>query len=270
MHRSILLSLLLLPGVALADECQHSRPLDLRLDLDGVKTVRFEIANHELKLVADGGNRVGGRAYASDPAYLDQLVVEQRRQGDKLIVSAHREGKSSGVFLRNNYAYLQLQAGVPRELMVQLQVGSGDASVSGPASLSVDLGSGDVQASRIRGLVTAKIGSGDLELDDVGPLHVLSIGSGDLEAKSLRGNVEVGSIGSGDLTLQQVAGSVDIGSIGSGDAEVSGADGLVHVRSIGSGDLDVSGSRGGVTVDSIGSGDVGLHDVTGPINLPRR
>jgi hypothetical protein len=267
-----LCALSLLSGGAAASDrrCAHSEARNLALDLSGVKTVRFVIGHNELRVDAAANARPGvtGRACASGANLLGQLVLDQRREGDKLVVHARRDGNSG--WLGNQYAYMALEAKVPQDVMVQLDVGSGDAWVTGASALSADVGSGDVEARNIRGLVTAKVGSGDIELRDIGSLHVLSIGSGDVDAYDVRGNVEVGSIGSGDFTLKGAGGDVRIGSIGSGDADLERVSGNVAVGSIGSGDLDVADVTGNLTVRSKGSGSVNHSRVSGTIDLPRR
>lgn len=265
--------LLLAPGLALAEDarCRHAKAHDLALDIGDARIVRFEIGASELKLDAAPGaaGRVHGRACASSADALAQLVLIQERIGDRLVVRAAREGSTSGIFFGNRYAHFELSASVPDDVLVQLKVGSGDATATGADSLSIDLGSGDVEARRIRGLVTAKVGSGDILLEDIGALQLLSIGSGDVEARRVRGAVEVGSIGSGEFELDGAAGRVEIGSIGSGDASVRGVAGDVLLGSIGSGDFEASGVRGGLTVRSSGSGSIQHRDVAGTVDLPR-
>ena len=289
----LLCALLLLPLAAQAQDsnCRHSDPRQLDLDLDGVRTVMFEIGHNKLRLEAasGAGGAIDGRACASSESWLEDLKVEQRRDGDRLHVRLYRDRKIRGIFLGRNYSYLEMSGSVPDDVLVQLTVGSGDAWLTGASAMSADVGSGDVEARRIAGLVTAKVGSGDIELDDVGALEVLSIGSGDVEAGNVRGDFEVGSIGSGDLevrgiggnasigsigsgdaNLYQVRGNVSIGSIGSGDARLREVGGSVTVNSIGSGDLEARGVGGDLTVTSKGSGSVRHEDVDGQVDVPRR
>ncbi len=264
--------LLLAPAVALADDnCTHSAPRSLALDLAGVKTVRVETNQHDVRLRAAPGtsHTVQGRACASKPEWLQALTLTQERHGDTLVVRARREGTQSlsGLF-GNNHARLDLSGTVPDTVLVQLVVGSGDGELDGAASASADVGSGDVKLRGIRGPLTAKVGSGDIVIDGAGSLNVLSIGSGDVKARNIGGNVEVGSIGSGDFELDGARGDVRIGSIGSGDADLSNVSGAVRVDSVGSGDVDVRGA-GSLSVGSIGSGGVDHRGVTGSIDLPR-
>jgi DUF4097 and DUF4098 domain-containing protein YvlB len=275
MQKLILGALLLLPLSAHAEDrhCQHEQPRNLQLDLSGVKTVVFEIGGNDLEVraTASAGNKVEGRACASDERYLPQLTLTQEKSGDKLVVTAKREnGGLGGIFLGNHYAYMKLQASVPDSLLVQLKVGSGDASIDGARAASVDTGSGDVHATRIRGELTAAIGSGDLEAEDIGSLHLLSVGSGDATFRKVRGASKVGSIGSGDLGISDTQGPVEIGSVGSGDVQLRQIGGDVAVGSIGSGDIEADGVRGDLSVRSIGSGDVDHNSVSGRVDLPRK
>ena len=274
MRKTLFGLLLLAPAIASAadNHCSHSAPRELALDLAGVKTVRVETHQHDVRLRAAPGTRhvLQGRACASKPEWLADLTVTQERQGDTLVVRARREregGLSS--LMGNNYAWLDLGGTLPENVHVQLVVGSGDGTLEGAASASVDVGSGDAKLAGIRGPVTAKVGSGDIGIAGAGSLKIASIGSGDVEARDIGGDVEVGSIGSGDFELDGARGKVKIGSIGSGDADLRNVSGAVRVDSIGSGDLDVRGA-GSLAVGSVGSGDVRHRDVRGAIDLPRK
>jgi DUF4097 and DUF4098 domain-containing protein YvlB len=266
--------LAVLPAAAFAQDgkCKHSAARDLKLDIGDARAVVFEIGPHDLRLTAspNAPGRVQGRACSSDPKALEYLVVTQERVGDKLVVRAGRKDRNVINLFGSYYASLELEGTVPDDVMVQLKVGSGDAWVTGASALSIDTGSGDVEAKRIRGAVTAKVNSGDIVLDDIGSLRVLSIGSGDMSAARVRGAVEVGSIGSGDFELDSAQDGVEIGSIGSGDANVSDIGGDVRVGSIGSGDLDARDVRGGLTVRSVGSGSVKHSGVAGAVDVPKQ
>ena len=277
MRKQILIlgTLLLLPLAAFAADrhCEHSQPRNLQLDMAGVKTVVFEVGANDLdvRAVATPGNKVEGRACASSEDDLSRLVLTQHKSGDRLVVTAEREGKFGGISLfGSHYAYMKLQASVPDSVAVKLGVGSGDASVDGARSASIDTGSGDVRATRVRGELTAALGSGDLEASDIGSLHLRSVGSGDATIDNVRGPAKIGSVGSGDLSIRDTQGPVEIGSVGSGDVELQQIGGNITVGSIGSGDIDVDGARGDLVVRSAGSGDVDHRGVTGRVDLPRK
>jgi hypothetical protein len=269
----ILCILTLLSSAATASDrrCAHSEARDLALDLSGVKTVMFEVGSNTLRLDAVPGNAgaLQGRACAVSADLLQGLTLTQRREGDKLVVTL-RDDRPLRISFGSSYSYLDIGGTVPDNVLVQLKVGSGDASVTGASTVSADVGSGDAEARKTRGRVTAKVGSGDVKVDDAGALHVLSIGSGDVQAVNVRGTVEVGSIGSGDFTLKGAGGDVRIGSIGSGDADLERISGNIVVNSIGSGDLDVADVTGNLTVRSKGSGSIGHNRVSGTVDIPRR
>ncbi len=269
----ILGALFLLPlAAAAAPKCEHSQPRDLQLDMAGVKTVVFDIGANDLdvRAAAKPGNRVEGRACASREDDLSRLVLSQQRSGDRLVVTAKREGRLGGLFTGSQYAYMKLQASVPDDIAVQLKVGSGDASVEGARSARIATGSGDVQASRIRGELAASLGSGDLKANDIGSLDLASVGSGDATIRNVGGASKIGSIGSGDVSIRSTRGPVDVGSVGSGDLDLEDIGGSITVGSIGSGDIEVDGARGDLTVRSTGSGDIDHRGVTGRVDLPRK
>jgi len=190
--KPLLFALALLPGVALADEhCKFSQPQAMDLALAGVKAVVFEVNSHDLRLQASPGARaaLSGRACASSQDLLGQLSLTQEKVGDKLVVRLQRESRGLNIGFGSSYAWLDITGTLPDTLLVQLKVGSGDASLSGAQAMSADVGSGDVKARDIKALATAAVGSGDIELDNVGALHVVSIGSGDARVGGGRGGV---------------------------------------------------------------------------------
>ncbi len=283
--------LLLLPlSVQAADapNCKFSAPRSLKLDAAGAKAVVFEVNQHDLKVIANaGGGQLDGRACASDKSWLDQLVLDQRREGDKLVVSLRLDGRS-GLSMGNSYAWLDIRGSVPDNLPLQFRIGSGDASIDNAQSLSMDVGSGDGIARGTRGSVHAAVGSGDLDIEGAASLNLLSLGSGDVKARTIGGDAVVGTVGSGDLKIsdvrgnarletvgsgdidfRQVKGNVEIGVVGSGDVDIDQTGGNVHVRSHGSGDITVSGAGGNLTVDHSGSGEVRHRDIGGRVALPR-
>jgi hypothetical protein len=265
-----LVAVLPLPAFA-ADRCAFSAARDASLDLAGVKTVVFDIGPYTLDL--RGSDRrdgeVHGKACASDAKRLATLTVNQRRDGDTLIVRADRpDWLHAGSWSGDRYSDLTLDAAVPATIAVQVRVGSGDAKVSGVASLAADVGSGELKARHVRGTLFADVGSGDIVADDIGTLHVVSVGSGDLKANGIRGGATVGGVRSGDLSIRDASGDVRIESIGSGDAKVAGVTGDVTVHDIGSGDLQAVDVRGNLVVSSVGSGSVDHRNVTGQVRIP--
>lgn len=241
---------LLAPTLATAGECEFAQDRTLELDLDGVSGVRFEVNANELHLsgAGDAAPSFTARACAAPENQLDNLVLSQRREGDVLVIRAERKGQASGIFFKPTYAYLELRAALPTNLPYDVAVGSGDAWISDLRTVTVDVGSGDVEARNISGTLDVKVGSGDVSADGIGQLTVRSVNSGDVDAIRISGDVRVGSIGSGDVSLKGVAGSVEIDSIGSGDAEIEDVSGNLRVARVGSGDVSRKDVRGRIDV----------------------
>jgi hypothetical protein len=259
-----------LPGTAVAEEqCKFSEPRSLELQLAGVKSVLFDVGSNDLHLDAapGSGSRLHGRACAAKADGLKSLTVTQKRVGDRLVVTL-ADDRLLRMSVGENYSYLDLRGSVPNHLLVQLDVGSGDADITGAAAVSADAGSGDVSIRHSKGRVTAKVGSGDIEMEDIGALLVLAVGSGDLKAKQIHGAAEIGKVGSGDVTLRDVAGSIKVGTIGSGDMELNDVRGNITVEAINSGALNVRKVSGDVSVARNGSGDINIKDVAGTTRVP--
>ncbi|MCK7595373.1 DUF4097 family beta strand repeat-containing protein [Pseudomarimonas salicorniae] len=259
--------LALAPALALADDCKHSAPRTLDLDLRDVESVRFEVGNGELVVVpAKGAPVVAGQACSSDPDRLDGIVLRQRRVGNELRVEMRTESNFSGIFFGRTYAYLRINAELPADLPVAIELGSGDATLEGIRQVDADVGSGDLavrEADRVR----LGVGSGDAELIRIAGEVVVEVGSGDAIIRDA-GQLLVTRVGSGDLEAERVRGDVRIERLGSGDIKLDGVAGNVHVEDIGSGDLSVRDLAGDLVVDDIGSGDVDHRNVAGKVTLP--
>ncbi|WP_130617753.1 DUF4097 family beta strand repeat-containing protein [Dyella amyloliquefaciens] len=251
MRRLLLAALLFAPLASHADECKYEAPRNLTLDLAGVREVQVDLHSHDLHLSGNNGGTGGtvtGRACASDPKLLDALTVTQRREGDRLIIEAGSRSVMTISLFKSSYTSLNLNLQMPAQIPVVLNVGSGDAWVTGLQKLSTQVGSGDVHISKISGPFSASVGSGDVEINDVGSLDIGSIGSGDVKVDGVRGESRVGSIGSGDVTIRNVGGSVRIDTVGSGDVRVHDVRGDLTVGAKGSGDVSHSGVQGKVSV----------------------
>lgn len=251
MRRLFLAALLFAPLVSHADECKYQAPRNLTLDLAGVREVQVDLHSYDLHLNGDGGAKGGtvtGRACASDPKLLDELVVTQRREGDRLIVEAGSEHHMSVSIFMHSSTSLKLDMQLPAQMPVVLNVGSGDASVTGVQRLQTKVGSGDLHVHKIAGAFATSVGSGVVEVNDVGSLDVGSVGSGDLKVDGVRGDARVGSVGSGDVTIRAVTGGVRVDTLGSGDLRVRDVRGDFSVGAKGSGDISHSGVMGKVSV----------------------
>lgn len=249
MRHLIFAALLLAPAAAMADEpqCKFHADRNLDLDLAGVHSVRFVTNSHDLIVDGAAGGKPGvhGRACASSQEAADNLVVEQSKQGDTLVVELKNKNEGNWHFsMGSNYSYLKVSASVPGNLPITVNVGSGDAHVRNVASLDSAVGSGDLDVDGVKGNVSSTVGSGDLKIRRSGAVKIDSVGSGDLEASDITGGVRIGTVGSGDAKLKDITGDVEVGTIGSGDLDVDGVKGNLTVRTLGSGDIDKKGVTG--------------------------
>jgi hypothetical protein len=250
---AILASLLLLVPLAgyATDRCDFEAPRNMSLDLAGVRAVQIDVNSYDLHVTGRADTHkleVTGRACASDRKLLEHLVVTQRREGDQLILELG-DGRGFRLF-GGGQTDLDVTVQLPAGLPLSVDVGSGDAEVSGVQALDSHIGSGDLHVRGVTKRFATSVGSGDVEANDVGKLEVGSVGSGDLTAGNVKGDARVGSIGSGDVRLRDVRGSV-------------------HVDSLGSGDLDIDGVGGDLSLGAKGSGDVSYSGVKGKVNVPR-
>lgn len=254
MRRIIVCLLLLAPLAAFAsDRCKYEAPRNLQADLAGVRSVRIEVNSHDLHVNGVAGMQgleLAGRACASDQSVLDRLTVAQHREGDRLVIELGGNGHFSFHLFGSSYSDLKVNVKLPANLPVDVDVGSGDADVSGVAELESHVGSGDLHVHGVAGRFKASVGSGDIDAKDVGSVEVGSVGSGDFEARGIRGDARVGSVGSGDLTLSHVGGSVQADTLGSGDFSVDDVAGDFHLGAKGSGDVNHRGVKGRVNVPS--------------------
>lgn len=251
--RSILIAVALLaplPAFA-ASECKYEAPRNLQADLAGVRGVQIEVHSQDVHVnggVSVQGLTVHGRACASDKALLDGLQVTQRREGDQLIISADSNNRMGFHMFGSSYTSLELNVQLPASMPLTVEVGSGDADVTGVQQLQSHVGSGDLHVKQIAGTVSASVGSGDVDIADVGSLSLGSVGSGDARVETVHGDVSLGSVGSGDVTLRGIGGSVHADTLGSGDLNVHEVAGDLHLGAKGSGDVDYSGIKGKVSV----------------------
>ncbi|MBS0591486.1 MAG: DUF4097 family beta strand repeat protein [Proteobacteria bacterium] len=271
--RSTLIPLLLLfSPLALASECKFTAERRLDVDPAGVQALRIELGSSDLDVQGDAGVtkiEVRGKACASDQASLNELQLEQSRDGGKAVVKTTSRPSHFSLF-GNNYAYIDFVVRVPTSLAIEVKSGSGDTHAKNLASLDFTSGSGDLAIDRVAGAVVVTVGSGDVVANHLGSFKLEHAGSGDMRIADVSGAATVGHVGSGDLAFSDVRGSVRADSIGSGDFNAEKIDGDVYIGSIGSGDVTVKTVGGNLTVHSSGSGDIHHSGVAGTIEVPKR
>jgi DUF4097 and DUF4098 domain-containing protein YvlB len=271
--RAILTTFLLLAaGTAAANPCAYRNERDFSVDTAGIKALAFELASSDIHVRGDASLKtiqVHTRACASDESKLAGLTVEQKKDGDRVVLIPHQEDSQTFSLFGSHYAFIDLEVLVPAALAIEVKSRSGDADIADVASLDFSSHSGDLVLHRVKGDVAVDVHSGDVTADDVGNFTVRHSGSGDIHAQGVSGDVKVGHVGSGDLVFADVKRGVSVESVGSGDIDVSHAGGDVTVGSIGSGDVTVASVGGDFRVNSSGSGDIHHRDVRGKVQVPR-
>ena len=264
--------LLLMATNAMANECAFEAHRDFDIDPSGLKALEANLSSSDLRAEGVPGLtkiEVRGRACASEQARLAGITVDQRRDGDTVVLTTHQSETHMESMFGSNYAYVDLQVRMPPALLLRVRSASGDSVVKNISTLDFSSHSGDLIVDHIDGNVIVDVHSGDVKAREIGGLDVQHSGSGDVEASNVRGDVHVGRVGSGDLVFSDVGKGVHVESVGSGDVTVHGAGATVQVDSIGSGDVSVSNVGGDFIVKSAGSGDMHHSGVKGKVSVPK-
>jgi hypothetical protein len=186
----------------------------------------IETGSADVTLLADSAS--GIQVVQHSNAVHGYHVGPARLSGDRLTLPSSCTGSGlSWLF----YCSVSYTVHVPRDLVVKLDVGSGDVTARGvTADLTIKVGSGDVEASGL-GSSTAIVhsGSGDVRLEfDSAPTTVQATsGSGDLQITLPHDGVPyrvVEKTGSGDYanhvdTSESSAHTVEV-ETGSGDLSI--------------------------------------------------
>jgi DUF4097 and DUF4098 domain-containing protein YvlB len=272
-RKSLLLLPLLFPLTTLANECQFEAGRDFQIDPAGLRALAAELGSSNLHAEGVAGLthiEVHGRACASEQAWLNDLDVTQKRDGDRVVLTpTHPQRNNSFGLFYSSYAYIDLHVRMPTNLLLDIQSGSGDAVVRDLAALNFSAGSGDLSAKNVAGPMLVKVNSGDVQASDIGGLEVTSTGSGDISVGQVHGDIKVGHVGSGDLEFSDVSGGLRVEKIGSGNLDANRIKGDVSIGAIGSGDVHVDGVGGNFSVAAKGSGDIHQQNVSGRVDVPR-
>ncbi|HEX4480767.1 MAG TPA: hypothetical protein VH082_08165 [Rudaea sp.] len=271
MRSIVSLGLILVASSAFANECAFQEPRNLDIDAGGVRTLEARLGSTDLRVVGDPSVKrveVRGRACASAQNRLAEVSLEQRRDGDTLVLTPHSADQMNIGPFGSNYAYLDVEVRIPQSVAVRIRSASGDVDAKHVSSLDFTSNSGDLVVDGVDGELRAEVHSGDVKAHELGQLDVARSGSGDVVATKVRDDVHVGHVGSGDLNFSDVGKGVHVESIGSGDVTVRHAGGSLVIDSIGSGDVNGNDIGGDFIVKSAGSGDIHHGTVHGKISVP--
>lgn len=213
------------------DYCTVKADREAVLDLAGARSVRIDAKAGSLTVEGRTGLarvEARGTACASSQSILDQVRLSTTRQGDAIVVKV--DIPDGSLWSSGDQGSLDLTVLVPRMLPVEVNDGSGSASITHVGSLKVQDGSGELTVTDV---------AGDATIDD---------GSGSIEVEGVTGNVRL-TDGSGSITVRDVGGSVTVENDGSGGIEVASV-------------------KGDFTVEHDGSGGIDHHDIGGQVRVP--
>ncbi len=248
---SLVCALLIAPA-AQAWDCEYEKQLDQVLDLSGSEEVSVTALAGDLEIRSGGGSEaiIRGKVCVSEEKWLEKAVV--RTEGGKRAEIAVELPETSGWSITgNSYAYIDLELVLPGDIAVSVADSSGDAEISGLASLSIKDSSGDLDIRDISGPVIIKDSSGGIDLEDI------------------RGDISVVD-SSGDIDGELITGTVVVEQDSSGSIHFSEVNGDVLVKRDSSGDITARDIRGDFTVLRDGSGSIKAINVSGKVDIPEK
>lgn len=259
-------------GCAVAwDDCDHTVPRNLDLDAAGVATLEVMARAGSLDIRGEDGLQqivVRGTACAGSAETLAQIRLVERRNGDRLIVAAELP-ETSGGWGFSDYSRLDLELRVPSHLALKVSDSSGDAEISGVASLDVDDSSGELRVSNIAGDLRVDDSSGDIDIRQIGGnLLVSSDSSGDIDIDDVVGDVLIEDDSSGDIDIRRVRGDAVVEDDSSGDIRFTAIGGGARVGDDSSGSIEANDIGRDFVVERDGSGSIHHANVRGSVRIP--
>ena len=206
-----------------------------------------------------GQVRVTATLCASSQNLLEQLTVSL--DGDQLEA---RYPERRGYRTQRSYARIDLDVELPAGTNVDVEDGSGSATISGTGDIRIQDGSGSLVLNDV-GAVAINDGSGSLEVTGVAGDIEINDGSGSLDIRDVTGSVEVDD-GSGSLEIFDVSGDVVV-SDGSGQINIETVGGSVRIKD-GNGGVSVSDVEGDLTVSGGRRERIRYANIRGELDLP--
>ena len=258
---------------AWGEDCEFRADRAGGVDARGVEKVIVRAGAGDLKVVGrSDAVRIEARGFAcaSRQELLDATTLNVRREGNVVTIETSMpqdDEKSS--FGLNDRSRIELGIALPTNIAVEAADSSGDATFEDLASLQFQDSSGDIEVSRIAGLVDMTDSSGDLEIEGAGSVR-LRDSSGDIEVEDVRGDVEVTSDSSGDIHIERIDGGARVVQDSSGGIRVEDVKGSIVIEQDSSGDIYAARVGGDFTVNGDSSGSIEHESVRGAVNMPDR
>lgn len=234
------------------NNCRYDAERSATVNAGGARLLDVDAGAGGLRIEGKPGLtevRIRGHACASDRDLLDDIKLEARREGDRIIIRANKQDDDNrSNWLGNHYRTLDVVMEVPAGIAASIDDGSGEMYLSALGNTEIDDGSGEIEGHDL----------GAVRLDD---------GSGSITLTDVRGAVEIQD-GSGEIELRNIGGAIDIDD-GSGEINVRGARNNVRV-SDSSGGISVMDVAGDFIVREDGSGEIDYENVRGKVDIPKR
>lgn len=246
---ALILTVVALPAAA-DDDCEYREPRQEVLQIEDATELRIDASAGSLEVIGSDSLSevvVESVACASHQSYLDEIRLDTRRRGSRLLVEVDLPDID---WNWNRYARLDLIVRVPSSLRLDIEDGSGSIKIRGVGTTTIVDGSGEIDVDTVYG---------DLTIED---------GSGEIDVHNVRGRVSVREDGSGSIQIADVEGDVDIEEDGSGSISVRDVTGSVRVNEDGSGSIRAVGVSGDFVVDRDGSGGISFDQIGGRVSVP--
>jgi hypothetical protein len=241
-----------IPAIAAWDEeCDHEKSIDLNLDLSDTETLAVIAGAGKLTITGESGiseARITGRACASSEEWLDESSVEARSGEQAKITVALPDTDGTWSFLKDSYAFIDLEVIVPDDLELDVVDSSGSMRIDDVGTLSINDSSGSITIEN-SGPLRLKDSSGSMKFTGVnGDVTILSDSSGSISGYDIDGSVLVKQDSSGSMKFEDVTGDVVIERDSSGGIVVARVGGDFRVLKDGSGGIRSSEVRGEVSI----------------------
>ena len=248
-----LVSLLLFPVAAQAEDCKYEKEIESTLDLAGTQSLTVLAKAGRLSINGKSGTDeavIKGRICASSEEWLDESGVETRTGDIARIEVVLPDTDGGWSFMGNRYARLDLELAVPAGLPLDVVDSSGSMTIESVGSLSVKDSSGSIKILDVDGSVSVRDSSGSITLTGIdGDVTIVSDSSGSIKGQDIKGSVLVKKDSSGSIRFRDVT-----------------RDFVVERDS--SGDIVAERIGGDFRVLKDGSGSIHSSDVAGEISLP--
>jgi len=261
------------PATAFAwgDGCEFRADRAGGVDAAGIEKVVIRAGAGDMKVVGRSNAvrvEARGTACASTQELLDSTNISVRREGNVVYVETDLPNKDGGwKFGINQSAYIDIGIALPSSVPVEAVDSSGDTVIEDLAALTMQDSSGDLEITRVAGLVDVGDSSGDLSIERAGSVR-LRDSSGDIEVTDTQDDVDVSIDSSGDMRIARVGGNVRIEQDSSGSMRIEDVKGGVKVESDSSGDIYAGRVGGDFTVSSDSSGSIEHEEIGGSVSIP--